>query len=98
MKDAIGFAALVAAFIAVWFVTPAAAELALIYDGEGNHVGTVLPAGRNTFIYDGSGELVGSTAPAGNSTFIYGADGSYEGMIMRNPATPGGRGALGLGR
>lgn len=98
MKDAIGFAALVAAFVAVWFVTPAGAESALLYDGEGNHVGTVLPAGRNTFIYDGSGELVGSTAPAGNSTFIYGADGSYQGMIMRNPAAPGGRGALGGGR
>jgi len=98
MKDAFAFAALVAAFVAVWFVTPAGAQATLLYDGEGNHVGTELPAGRNTFIYDGSGELVGSTAPAGNSTFIYGADGAYRGAIIRNPGSAGGRGVLGVGR
>lgn len=98
MKDAIAFAALVAAFVAVWFVTPANAQSALLYDGEGNHVGTVLPAGRNTFIYDGSGELVGSTAPAGNSTFIYGADGDYRGAIVRNPGSRNPAGPFGVGR
>jgi YD repeat-containing protein len=55
------------------------AEYRYYYDGNGNNVGSSMPAGHNTFYYDGQGNNIGSAMKAGKNTFYYDAQGSNVG-------------------
>ena len=52
------------------------------YDGNGNNIGSSLPAGQNTFYYDSQGNNVGSAMKAGRNTFYYDAQGNNVGSSM----------------
>ena len=54
------------------------------YDGNGNNIGSSLPAGQNTYYYDGQGNNVGSAMKAGRNTFYYDAQGNNVGSSMPN--------------
>lgn len=52
------------------------------YDGNGNNIGSSLPAGQNTYYYDAQGNNVGSAMKAGRNTFYYDAQGNNVGSSM----------------
>lgn len=54
------------------------------YDGNGNNIGSSLPAGQNTYYYDGLGNNVGSAMKAGRNTYYYDAQGNNVGSSMPN--------------
>ena len=61
-------------------ITPAiSGEYRYYYDGNGNNVGSSMPAGQNTFYYDGQGNDIGTAMKAGKKTFYYDAQGNNVG-------------------
>jgi len=92
MKDFLAFLSIVAAVVGLWFVTPAWADSAIIYDGEGNLAGTVIGNGRTDFVYDGQGSPAGTIIQNGNNAIIYGRDGGLAGQIIDTSPRPHGLG------
>ncbi len=74
---------LFAYFAIIALMQPAiSGEYRYYYNGNGNNVGSSMPAGQNTFYYDGQGNNIGSAMKAGKNTFYYDAQGNNVGSSM----------------
>lgn len=73
---------LAASFLYLPTISYAQSQPRYYYDGNGNNIGSSLPAGQNTYYYDGQGNNVGSAMKAGRNTFYYDAQGNNIGSSM----------------